>query len=187
MMKNPYLYGYLPFFAVLFFSLTFGVYTVSASMSLLSGIGLYNGMLEFLTDFELRVFLLILFALCYFMLFSALKLVGTTIHEMGMLFFSKDKEGEAMRHGRGANVIFFFGSLGSAAGIQSFYVLVSIFLLTVFVYFVFLIFKLSSYMSVTGMIGLMMFEILSWGVFTGFVVYVLVKLYNSLMAALPFI
>lgn len=187
MMKNPYLYGYLPFFTVLFFSLTFGIFTVSESMSLLVGIGLYNGMLEFLTDFELRVFLLILFSLCYFMLFSALKLVGTTIHEMGMLFFSKDKEGEAMRHARGANVIFFLGSLLSAAGIQSFYTLVGIFLATVFIYFVFLIFKLSSYMSVSGMIGLMMFEVLFWGVFVGFVIYVLVKLYNSLISALPFI
>ena len=187
MMKNPYLYGYLPFFTVLFFSLTFGIFTVSESMSLLTGIGLYNGMLEFLTDFELRVFLFILFSLCYFMLFSALKLVGTTIHEMAMLFFSKDKEGEAMRHARGANVIFFFGALLSAVGVQSFYILVGIFLITVFSYFVFLVFKLSTFMSFTGMIGLLMFEILFWGVFVGFVIYVLFKLYNSLIAALPFI
>lgn len=186
-MKNPYLFGYLPLFTVLFFSLTFGIFTVIKSMSLLQGIGLYNGMLEFLTDFELRVFLLILFALLYFMLFSALKLIGTTIHEFGMLFFSKDQEGEALRHVRGANMVFFFGALLSAAGIQSLYVLVGIFSLTVFTYFVFLIYKLSSYLSVPGMIGLMMFEILTWGVFVGFIVYVLFKLYNSVVKALPFI
>jgi len=186
-MKNPYLYGYLPFFTVLFFSLTFGIFTVTESMGILQAVGIYNGMLEFLTDFELRVFLLVLFSLCYFMLFSALKLVGTTIHELGMLFFSKDKDGEAMKHARGANVIFFFGSLISAFGIQSFYLLVGIFLLTVFIYFVYTIFKLSNFMSFGGMIGLIIFEVLFWGVFSAFVVFVIFKLYNSLIASLPFI
>lgn len=186
-MKNPYLYGYLPFFTVLFFSFTFGIFTVTESMGILQGVGIYNGMLEFITDFELRVFLLIVFSLCYFMLFSALKLVGTTIHELGMLFFSKDKDGEAMKHARGANVIFFFGALISAFGIQSFYVLVGIFLGTVFIFFVYTIFKLSNFMSIGGMIGLIIFEVLFWGVFTAFVVFVIFKLYNSLIASLPFI
>ena len=105
-MKNPYLYGYLPLFTILLFSLTFGIYTVSQSMSLFQAIGVYAGMREFLSDMELKVFLLILFALCFFMLFSALKLIGETIHELGMLFFSKDQNGETMS--RGARGICYF-------------------------------------------------------------------------------
>ena len=64
-MKNPYLYGYLPLFTILLFSLTFGIYMVSQSMSLFQAIGVYAGMREFLSDMELKVFLLILFALCF--------------------------------------------------------------------------------------------------------------------------
>ncbi len=67
----------------------------------------------------MRIFLLIVFALCYFMLFSALKLIGETIHELAMLFFSKDLEGKTVYEARGGNVIFFFGAIASAFGIQS--------------------------------------------------------------------
>lgn len=41
-----------------------------------------------------------------FMLFSALKLIGETVHELGMLFFSKDYKGETMSAARGGYVIF---------------------------------------------------------------------------------
>ena len=53
------------------------------------------------------------------MLFSALKLIGETIHEVGMLFFSKDKVGETISVARGGYVIFFIGAFLSAFGIQS--------------------------------------------------------------------
>lgn len=64
-MKNPYLYGYLPLFTILLFSLTFGIYTVGISLDFLTSIGIYSGMREFLTDLELRVLLLIVFTLCF--------------------------------------------------------------------------------------------------------------------------
>lgn len=107
-MKNPYLYGYLPLITIVLFSLTFGIFAVSESLQLFQAIGVYNGMREFLSDLELRFVLLIIFALVFFMLFSALKLLGETIHELGMLFFSKDKEGQTIHAARGGYVIFFF-------------------------------------------------------------------------------
>lgn len=96
-MKNPYVYGYLPLFSIILYSLTFGIFTVSKSIQLFQSIGIYNGMREFLTDVEIRMLLLFVFFLCFFMLFSALKLIGETIHEIGMLFFSKDSEGGAVK------------------------------------------------------------------------------------------
>ena len=56
-MKNPYIFGYLPFVTIVLFSLTFGVYTVGVSVELFKEIGLYAGMREFLTDIQLRIFL----------------------------------------------------------------------------------------------------------------------------------
>ena len=185
-MKNPYLYGYLPLFTILLFSLTFGIYMVSHSMSLFQSIGIYAGMREFLSEMELKVFLLILFTLCFFMLFSALKLIGETIHELGMLFFSKDQNGETMSVARGGYVIFFIGALLSAVGIQSLPLLVIILGITVTVYFVYTIYKMSHFMSVTGLVGLIFFEILFWTLFCTVIVYILIKLYNGVIASLPF-
>ncbi|MFF5995891.1 YufK family protein [Lysinibacillus sp. KU-BSD001] len=186
-MKNPYLYGYLPLFTILLFSLTFGIYAVSESMNLFQAIGVYAGMREFLSDMELKVFLLILFALCFFMLFSALKLIGETIHELGMLFFSKDQNGETMSVARGGYVILFFGALLSAAGIQSLALLISIFVVTVATYFVYTVYKMSHFMSLTGLIGLIFFEILFWTLFSTVIVYIVIKLYNGVIASLPFV
>ena len=186
-MKNPYLFGYLPFVTIALFSLTFGVYTVGASVELFKGIGLYAGMREFLTDMQLRIFLLVIFGLLFFMVFSALKLIAETIHETAMLFFSKDIDGASYNEARGGNVIYFFGALISAGGINSITLLVVIFLLTTFVYFVYAVYKLSRFMSIFSTIGLIIFEIIVWSVLVATIVYILLKLYNGVVASLPFV
>lgn len=185
-MKNPYIYGYLPLFTILLFSLTFGIYTVGVSVELFLSIGIYTGMREFLSDIELRIFLLVIFALCFFMLFSALKLVGETIHEIGMLFFSKDQEGETIRAARGGYVILFFGALFTVFGIQSFIALITIFFITVLAYFIYKVYKMSHFMSLTGMIGFISFEIVFWALLLTIIIYIILKLYNGLLASLPF-
>lgn len=185
-MKNPYLYGYLPLITVLLFSLTFGIFAVTESLELFRAIGVYSGMREFLSDIELRFVLLIIFTLCFFMLFSALKLIGETIHELGMLFFSRDQVGETINVARGGYVIFFLGSFASVLGVQSVIVLIVIFLATIFVYFIFTVYKMSHFMSFGGMVGLIFFEILMWSLLITLIVYALFKLYNGILASLPF-
>jgi len=186
-MKNPYIFGYLPFVTIVLFSLTFGVYTVGMSVELFKGIGLYAGMREFLTDIQLRIFLLVIYALLFFMVFSALKLIAETIHETAMLFFSKDVEGKSYSEARGGNVIYFFGALASAGGINSFKLLAAIFLLTTFIYFVYVVFKLSKFMTIASTIGLLVFEITVWTILASTIIYILLKLYNGVIASLPFI
>ncbi|MDN4492861.1 DUF5366 family protein [Ureibacillus aquaedulcis] len=185
-MKNPYIYGYLPLFSVILFSLTFGIYLVGESLGFLTGIGVYTGMREFLTDIELRLLLLSVFVLCFFMLFSALKLIGETIHEVGMLLFSKNNNGEMISVARGGYLIFFFGSLLSVFGVQSIYILLCVFAVTIFSYFIFNIYKMSQFLSLSGTVGLIFFEILFWAIFITFICYVVLKLYNGLLASLPF-
>lgn len=186
-MKNPYLFGYLPFVTIALFSLTFGVYTVGGSIDLFKGIGLYSGMREFLTDLQLRIFLLVIYGLLFFMVFSALKLIAETIHETAMLFFSKDIDGSSYNEARGGNVIYFFGALISAAGINSIILLVATFLLTTFIYFVYSVYKLSRFMSIVSTIGLIVFEIIAWSILISTIVYILLKLYNGVIASLPFL
>lgn len=186
-MRNPYIYGYLPFVTIVLFSLTFGVYTVGVSVDLFKEIGLYAGMREFLTDIQLRIFLLVIYTLFFFMIFSAMKLIAETIHETAMLFFSKDIEGKSYSEARGGNVIYFFGALASAGGIQSIQLLIGIFLLTTFVYFVYVVYKLSKFMTMFSTLGLIIFEITMWSVLISVIIYILLRLYNGVMASLPFI
>lgn len=186
-MRNPYVFGYLPFVTILLFSLTFGVYTVGQSIILFREIGLYTGMREFLTDIQLRVFLLVISTLFYFMIVSALKVIAETIHETAMLFFSKDVEGNSYSKARGGNVIYFFGALATVGGIHSIKLLAAIFLVTTIVYFIYVVYKLSQFMTIMSMIGLIFFEIIMWAMFISVVIYILLKLYNGVIASLPFI
>lgn len=185
-MKNPYLYGYLPLITILLFSTTFGIFAVTESLTLFKAIGVYAGMREFLSDFELRILLLVFFAFLFFMVFSALKLIGETIHEVGLLFFSKDQSGESMSTARGGYVIFFFGAVASVFGIQYFWILVGIFIITVLAYFVFIVYKMSDYLSLGGMLAIIFFEILIWALLIVLILYVVIKLYNGILASLPF-
>ncbi|TQR18363.1 DUF5366 family protein [Psychrobacillus vulpis] len=186
-MKNPYVFGFLPLITILLFSLSFSIFTMNKAMDLFKVIGVYSGMREFLSDLELKLFLLIVFALVYFMMFSALKLMAETIHELGMLFFSRDLEGKTISQARGGYVIFFIGAVISTVGFQSIQILLIVFLVTALIYFVYVVFKLSSSMSLLGTIGLIMFEILVWSLFLALVIYVIVKLYNGIIASLPFL
>lgn len=186
-MKNPYIFGYLPFVTIILFSLTFGVFTVGLSIDLFKEIGLYSGMREFLTDLQLRLFLLIIYMLLFFMVFAALKLIAETIHETAMLLFSKDEEGSSYHQARGGNVIYFFGAFASAGGINSIKILIGIFIVTTVIYFIYAVYRLSSYLTPLSTIGLIIFEIIIWGVLLAVVIYVLLKLYNGVLASLPFI
>jgi hypothetical protein len=121
------------------------------------------------------------------MVFSALKLIAETIHEIGMLFFSKDYEGKTMSQARGGFVIFFVGAVISLVGFQSIQLLLIVFLLTTFIYFVYVVYKLSSSMSLVGTLGIVMFEIIIWSLFIALVIYIIIKLYNGIVASLPFL
>ena len=189
-MKNPYLFSYLPFFTIMLFSLTFGVYTVGYSLSIFREIGLYSGLLEFLTDTQLRLFLLTIYTLAFFMVFSALKLIAATIHETAMLFFFKTRpitetSGSDYIDTRGGKLLYFIGSLLTAFAIQSFVWLVIIFLATTFAYFVYSTYTLHSQFPLSALVGIIFFEFITWAVLIFAVAYILLRLYNGIAASIP--
>lgn len=191
-MKNPYLFSYLPFFTIMLFSLTFGVYTVGWSLSVFREIGLYSGLLEFLTDTQLKLFLLTLYALAYFMVFSALKLIAETIHETAMLFFYKNRPVEegtmfTAPDNRSGKLIYFIGSLVSAAAVQSIVWLGLVFLGVTFIYFIHSTYLLHHQFPMGTIIGIIFFEVIVWAVLLFAVVYILLRLYNGISASIPVI
>ena len=186
-MKNPYVFGFLPLFTIILFSFSYATYSMFQLVSLFEVIGVYEGMREFLSDMEIKLFVLIILILVYFMLFSALKLIAETIHELGMLFFSKDLEGKTLVQARGGYLIFFGGGVLSVIGIQYIELLLIVFLATAFVYFIYVVYKLSPSLSMGGIIGLVMFEIITWSFLLALVLYAAIKLYNGIIASLPFV
>ncbi len=66
-------------------------------------------------------------------------------------------------------------------------VLAAIFMLTTFIYFIYVVYKLSNFMTISRTIGLIVFEIIIWSVLISTIVYILLKLYNGVIASLPFL
>ncbi|KIL42596.1 DUF5366 family protein [Jeotgalibacillus soli] len=184
-MKNAYLTGYLPLFSIFMFSLSFSVYGVGVLIELFKGIGIYAGMREFLSEFELKIFILILLMIVFFMVFAALKLIAETINEVSLLFFSKDNEGKALQQVRSGSIIYFVGSLVTVASMQSFIGLIIIFFITSFIYFIYFVMKIRETLTTAGTIGVISFEVIVWSVLLSSVFYVLIRLYSGLMASLP--
>ena len=85
-MKNTYFIGYFPFIAIVLFSLSFAIYCEVKVIDLFVNLGLYQGMREFFSDSGIKLALLVVLVLLFFMLFAALKLISDTIIEVSLLF-----------------------------------------------------------------------------------------------------
>ena len=184
-MKNTYLTSYLPLFSILLFSLTFSVYGVEVFVDIFKKIGVYPGMREFLSDMQLKLAILILLMVAFFMVFAALKLIAETINGISMLFFSLDSDGELYNRVRTGSMIYFIGGLLSVLSLKSFLGLLIIFALSSVVYFIYFVYKISPSLSKIGLFGVVGLQVFSWSSLFLTIFFVCLKLYNGVMASLP--
>ncbi|MFI8577694.1 DUF5366 family protein [Rossellomorea aquimaris] len=184
-MKNTYLTSYLPLFSILLFSLTFSVYGVEVFVDIFKKIGVYPGMREFLSDMQLKLAILILLMVAFFMVFAALKLIAETINGISMLFFSLDSDGELYNRVRTGSMIYFIGGLLSVLSLKSFLGLLIIFALSSVVYFIYFVYKISPSLSKIGLFGVVGLQVFSWSSLFLTLFFVCLKLYNGVMASLP--
>lgn len=184
-MKNTYLTSHFPLISIVLFSLSFSIYTESALVQYLIDIGLYSGMIEFFSERGIKLSLLFLLWLFFFMLFSALKLIADTINQLTLLFFSKDEDGNELRALRGGSWIFLIGGIASLGLFFNIKLLAILVLAICFIYFIFFVYKISSSMSSLSVIGVIIFQIFFWFSFAFAVLYALLKIYNSIIASLP--
>jgi hypothetical protein len=185
LVKNTYLTSYLPLFSILLFSLTFSVYGVEVFVDIFKKIGVYPGMREFLSDMQLKLAILILLMVAFFMVFAALKLIAETINGISMLFFSMDSDGKLYNHVRTGSMIYFIGGLVSVLSLKSFLGLLIIFALSSVVYFVYFVYKISPSLSKMGIFGVVGLQVFSWSSLFLTIFFVCLKLYNGVMASLP--
>ncbi|WNS74776.1 DUF5366 family protein [Bacillus sp. DTU_2020_1000418_1_SI_GHA_SEK_038] len=184
-MRNTYFMSYFPLLSIILFSLSLSIRVEKVLIEFLKKSGIYTGMLEFFSDGGIKLSLIILLLLLFFMVFSALKLIADTINELSLLFFSKDSEGDSLKQIRSGAVIFFVGSFLSLISMNSFIGIGVIFAATTALYFLYFVYKVSSSLSYLDLVGLIFFQVLFWSSFISGVIYLIVKVYNSLIASLP--
>lgn len=184
-MKNTYVTGYFPLLSIMAFSLSFSVYLTLRTILFLKSNGLFSGMAGFLSDTNIKLSFLLLFFICFFMLFAALKLLVDTFIELSLLFFSKDEIGEDLQKLRGASIIFLIGGLVSMLCSLSIWLLMGCFVLTALIAFIYFLNKISSSLSGSGLIGIIFFHVTVWVVLLLGICLSIFKLYNSIIAGLP--
>jgi hypothetical protein len=184
-MKNPYLTSYFPLLAIIMFSLSLSVRTEMELADILKNAGIYAGMLEFFSETGIKLSLLILLMVFYFMVFAALKLIADTINEVSLLFFSKDHEGESLKLIRNGAAIYFTAGVISLFSIYSFIGIGAIIAAATLMYFIYFVYKISPNLSMAGVIGTVFFQVILWSTLLFGVIYVAVKVYNSILASLP--
>ncbi|MBT2694933.1 YufK family protein [Bacillus sp. ISL-55] len=184
-MKNPYLTSYFPLLSIILFSLALSLRTEMELISILKNAGIYDGMLEFFTDTGIKLSLLALLMVVYFMVFAAMKLIADTINEVSLLFFSKDHEGESLYLIRHGATIYFVGSIVSLLSFYSFIGIMAIFAVATMVYFIYFVYKISPKLTMAGLIGIVFFQVILWSTLVLGIIYLAVKVYNSILASLP--
>lgn len=184
-MKNTYLTSHFPLISIILFSISFSLYTEDVIIQKLYNLGVYNGMTEFFSEKGIKLTLLFLLVLFFFMVFAALKLIADTTIELSLLFFSKDKEGTELTKIRSGSWLYLVGSVLSLVFFQAIVVVVFIFTIVNFGYFIFFVYKVSSSLTPIGLIGIIFFHIFFWFASILSVSYAMIKLYNSFIASLP--
>ncbi|KAB2334709.1 hypothetical protein F7731_13110 [Cytobacillus depressus] len=184
-MKNTYFTSYFPLLSIILFSLSLSIRFEKVLIEFLKNSGIYVGMLEFFSEGGIKLSLLILLMLLFFMVFAALKLIADTINELSLLFFSKDSEGESLKQIRGGAIIICIGSALSLVSMNSFIGIGIIFAAAIIIYFLYFVYKVSSSLSALGLIGLIFFQVFFWSSFILGILYLALKVYNSIIASLP--
>ncbi|WP_102274022.1 DUF5366 family protein [Cytobacillus massiliigabonensis] len=184
-MKNTYFMSYFPLLSIILFSLSLSINIEMVLLDFLKSAGIYEGMREFFSDGGIKFALLALLMILFFCIYAALKLLADTINEVSLLFFSKDSEGESLKKIRGGAIIYFIGSFISLLMMSSLIGIIAVFAVTTGVYFCYFVYKISSSLSILGLIGVIFFQVLTWSSLVIGVIYLSLKVYNSVIASLP--
>ncbi|MRX73582.1 hypothetical protein GJU40_15665 [Bacillus lacus] len=185
-MKNTYFTSYFPLISILLFSSSLALSGQEKTTNFLKSLGMFSSMLELLSEGSLRLSLFLIFVTVMFMVFSALKLIGDTITELSLLFFSKDETGECLARIKSGAAFYLCG--GSLSLLTSGYPAATLLLLllSTLAYFVFIVYQISYSLTGTALAGLVFFHVLSWTSLMMGSLFMGVRLYNTLVASIPF-
>lgn len=184
-MKNTYLTSHFPLFSIFVYSVALALYAESVIIKKLIDFGVYSGMMEFFSESGIKITLLFVLLLFFFMILSALKIISDTMIQLSLLFFSKDEEGNDLNKIRGGSWFYLISSFVALIFIKNVVAIIIIFALATIAYFVYFLYKIRDSLSILGLFGMVMFHSLFWTTFLLTLLFALVKLYNSFVASLP--
>lgn len=184
-MKNTYLTSYFPLLAIILFSTSLALKTQMELVYFLKKTGIFQGMLEFFSEGGVKLSLTVLLLVLFFMVFAALKLVADTINGLSLLFFSKDLEGESLTKSKQGSAIYFIGGALSLLSLFSYIGIAILFAAATFIYFSYFVYKASSSLTASGIAGVIFFQVMVWSSLLTGILYLSLKIHNSIMASLP--
>ncbi|MFN7249523.1 MAG: DUF5366 family protein [Anaerobacillus sp.] len=184
-MKNTYLTSHFPLISILLFSTALSLHVEAIIIQKLVNLGVYSGMTDVFSESGIKLTLLFLLLLFFFMVFAALKLIADTMIELSLLFFSKDQEGKELTKFRSGSWLYLLGSIISLLLFNQAFFILLILAIATFGYFIFFVYKVSSSLSPIGLIGMIFFHIFFWFAFGLSVFFAMIKLYNSFITSLP--
>lgn len=184
-MKNTYLTSHFPLFAIFVYSIALALYTESELIQKLIDLGVYSGMMEFFSESGIKITLLFVLFIIYFMMLSALKLISDTMIQLSLLFFSKDEEGNDLNKIRGGSWFYLLSSFLALLFFMNIQMILIIFALATVSYFVYYLYKIRDSLSVAGLFGMVLFHSLFWCTLILTLIFAVTRLYNSFVASLP--
>ncbi|MFB4212048.1 DUF5366 family protein [Shouchella sp. JSM 1781072] len=183
---NRYLTGHLPLISIFLFSLSFALYGQRLAIDWLEQNGILDGMADLLSINEIRIGLILMLMLLFFMIFSALKLIADTVNSLSFLFFSsKADESNSGSKTEGGQWIYFIGSIVALVLHPFIIVVLLAFLVASFAYIVFVVYRIAESLTIPGLIGFICFHLFFWAAFLFTILFVVFRLYNTFIASLP--
>lgn len=184
-MKNTYATSHFPLLSIILFGLSSALSAEIMLIAFLAKVGIYEGMLEFVSENGIKLALLFLLWLTFFMVLAALKLIADTMIGFSLLFFSKDLDWNVIGKVKTLSWIYLAGSAISLFFIFSFQIIIGIFILTTLIYFVYFVYKVSEALTLPRTLGIVFMNITFWFAFVFIILFTALKLYNSFLSSLP--
>ncbi|KUP05346.1 hypothetical protein Q75_12545 [Bacillus coahuilensis p1.1.43] len=187
-MRNAFVTSYVPLLSILLFSLSYSIYVIGKVKEFLRGIGLYQGMSQFLSEVQLTVLLIASSMTFFFMLLSAFKLIAETINGLSFLFFVDSRDELNLYTSlKPLSWIFLVGGFLSIFLTFSIWGMVGISVLVVLIYLVVFFYNVGAVTNIGRLLGVMLFNISSYSALILLLLYIGLKLYNGVLSSLSLV
>jgi hypothetical protein len=170
----------------MFFGISFTLFFFQLAINFISKLGMLEPLKGIMPEKDIRILLFLGILFVIFAIFSALKVLGQTIWEMGLLFFSKDEAGADLIVSKKISYLFVIGGLISVPLNSSILISISVLGATFIAYMIYFLIKQSKSFSVVGMFGFVLFQLIIWGSIGSGFAYIYFTLVSTYLKNIPF-
>ncbi|WP_088071310.1 DUF5366 family protein [Gottfriedia luciferensis] len=185
-MKNIYYTSFYAFLTIILFTVAITLNIFQLAINFLSVSGILQPLTDMIPEKEIRILTFLGIAFLFYLVLSGLKLISDMIWQFALLFFSKDKEGVDYLATKKYSFVFLIGGLIAVFLNSSLLYIAIIFLLTVIAFLILFLIKQSANYTLLGLIGVIMFQLIIWGLIGSGLVYAFFTLFAKFKTSMPF-